>query len=276
MLWFWGWQCCWLWVAGKMEKSKQTLRNRILGLEKKICLPVKHNSLAGDVWDYVYNSTGQITKATRTSPNDSYFNYYELVKYNNAGQIEKIRRFQIGTGECVEDRIYAYSPDSLLISEAIYKRTIPTDSTTIRFASVNNYEYDLVKRLVKMHQGGQIISFTYLPNGQIQENDYDGNTQTHLNQSRILGFNTSKAPWGKVAYLNLPSNFLNYADGILFNKLPNAVVLTSYNPDGSIKHQNSFTFNYTYTYNSDGYPLEQIMTTAGQGPLKNTWTYNCQ
>ena len=233
----------------------------------------------GYEYEYEYNAAGQITKAILTSPL-TYLSNYDVVEYNSFGFLSKVTKYK-PNNVFLEYRIYEYTPDSLVKKDTKYTRTNPADSTYIGPFSFNEYSYDASKRLTKItyYSSDQpatprgSTSYTYRPDGSILE-EQSGNTLNSLATTTEYWFTNSKAPVQKVAYFDLWETLKAPSAGIIFNKVPATIRQTNYDNNGNVSSQ--YTFNYTYTHNADGYPLQQAMGNPGQQPQINTWTYTCQ
>ncbi|KAA9340210.1 hypothetical protein F0P94_07635 [Adhaeribacter soli] len=237
--------------CGGDEKKKGDPAPQPLVYGSRTCVPVKFTNQSGNEVNYEYNANGQLIKAIFGS-------VYEVVKYNSAGQVSKISTYESGANPFRNHVLFTYSSNGVLASEITYIPTTPSDSTTNKPAEVREYTYDGTNRLIEIeshpYRNPNIISsrdtYTYHANGKVLISEFRGSSLT-LNQTREFEFSGGKGPAGVVPYLKLQ---MTYGNQIIFNKLPKTVVLTSYYPDGSVNNQNTFTFNYSYTFNSDGYP----------------------
>ncbi|KAA9340212.1 hypothetical protein [Adhaeribacter soli] len=264
--------------CGKEDANNDPKPNNSTGniTGQRTCVLVSTQSYnLEDAWRFFFNAQGQIIKALKGTSN----NGLQLITYSATGKIKNVRRYRMPAKEIQESSFYQYNSDSLLSRETIFIPATPGDSASLYAVRENYFEYDPGKRLVKItsflltQPGGSdgYITFTYNPDGSLLEERFGG-IPSQLGWRKKTKFVSGKAPAEKQAFLNLPSMFLYSSHGIVFNRLPATIEETQYSSNG-VGHTS--IFNYSYLFNTDGYPTEQIMTFPGQQPLTNYWTYNC-
>ena len=170
-----------------------------------------------------------------------------------------------------ESETFVYDTNGKLISgvEKYYNGSILITGNV-------DYIYDSQNKLISIvYNGGLHFDYSYNSNGTITELNYDSNgdfdtlTYTFLNNNivlvnEIIGNQTSEVNYqfdslnGPFKNVYSPYDLFKYYFGFDFNNETNKV----YNNDTN----NSLSSTYTYSYNSDDYPISRTETT-GDGEI---------
>ena len=244
------------------------------------CRPVtsKHHAVYGEEdREYFYDAAGQVEKVSMAKSSKP--SQLLLISYSATGKVTWIRRYNLPAKTLFGKSHFLYNADSLVNKEVLYNAATPGDSTTFMPVSEINYEYDAAKRLIKFSQSPYqstsvygYTTFSYGANNTLTEEEFAGSPLMIGWRNEIQYLSNGKAPGNKLAYFNLPPRATT-SDEFRFGLLPVTIQSTQFFMGAPASQK---TFSYSYVYNTEAYPTEQIMSFPNQQPLTNYWTYNCQ
>lgn len=203
-----------------------------------------------------YNNAGYITKVTETDEDDEVYTTTFIYDANNRLIKEENRE----DGDLDDYRTFAYT-NNLVTSSTYYDVEDGSEYTT-------TYKYDANNRKIEeTDEDDYKNTYTYDANGNI---------------SKIESFYNNVVSYRQIFenYDNKPSYYsaLKGLPSVYFDASKNNPGKTTYYSDrdgnGTIDATPNDVIDYTYKYNSNGFPTE-IKETSGTDTYTTTLTYQC-
>ncbi|RYZ21016.1 MAG: hypothetical protein EOO10_22725 [Chitinophagaceae bacterium] len=227
--------------------------------------------------NYSYLASGRLSRINKYNHNTEELETFRVLAYNNAGLPKTITTYIGHTlfpgNHAVEGyNTYSYNPQGL---KTITRHFINLSGQQNFVHDIDyTYEYNAEKQVVKQTQQELSSYYTY---------EYD----LHGNVTRADRFETDLQTnafvlkyYTKYEYDNNPSlysalfrHFWEHPEELSPN---NATRITNYNPDGTIRENQDF--NFTFTYNTKGYPTSRSYAASGTGYYypKVFFEYECK